>query len=149
MAAVFAGLLDLALDVRARLLDDLFDARRVDAAVLDQAGQGEARDLAAHGVEAAEHDGVGRVVDDQVDAGGGLEGADVAALAADDAALHVVAGDRHDRDGRLGDGLGGEALDGGGEDLARRGAGVFLRPLLRSGARGGWRPRGSRPRPAA
>ncbi len=123
---LFAGLLELVLDVLARLLDDLFDARRVDAAVRHEAGQGEARDLAADAVEGREHDGVRRVVDDQVDAGGVLEGADVAALAADDAALHVLGGDRHDRDGRFGDGLGGDALHRGGEDLAGLGAGVLL-----------------------
>ena len=60
------------------------------------------RDLPAHAVEAGQHDRAGRVVDDEVDAGEGLEHADVAALAADDPALHVVGGELHDRDGRLG-----------------------------------------------
>ena len=49
-----------------------------------------AGDLAAHAVEAGQDDRVRRVVDDEVDAGEVLERADVAALAADDAALHVV-----------------------------------------------------------
>ena len=47
-------------------------------------------DLAADRVEAAEQHRLGGVVDDQVDPGDLLEGADVAALAADDPALHVV-----------------------------------------------------------
>ena len=47
-------------------------------------------DLAPHRVEAGDDHRLGRVVDDQVDAGRRLERADVAALAADDAALHVV-----------------------------------------------------------
>ena len=50
-------------------------------------------DLAANVVEGADDDHPGRIVDDDVHAGGLLEGADVAAFAADDAALHVVAGD--------------------------------------------------------
>ena len=50
----------------------------------------QAGDLAADAVEAGEDDGVRRVVDDDVDAGEVLERADVAAFAADDAALHVV-----------------------------------------------------------
>ena len=48
------------------------------------------RDLAPHAVEARQDDRVRRVVDDEVDAGEVLQRADVAALAADDAALHVV-----------------------------------------------------------
>ena len=47
-------------------------------------------DLAAHAVEAREDDRAGRVVDDEVDPGELLQGADVASLAADDPALHVV-----------------------------------------------------------
>ena len=47
-----------------------------------------------------------------------LEGADVAAFAADDPALHVVAGDIDGADGGVGGVLGGVALDGGGQDLA-------------------------------
>ena len=52
--------------------------------------QRQLRDLAADPVERREHDRLRRVVDDEVDAGEVLERADVAALAADDAALHVV-----------------------------------------------------------
>ena len=54
-------------------------------------------DLAADRVEAADEHRLGRVIDDQVDARGLLQGADVAALAADDAALHLVRRDGHDR----------------------------------------------------
>ena len=72
------------------LVVGLLDPRRVDAPVLQQLLERHARDLAAHAVEAGEDDRVGRVVDDEVDAGEVLQRADVAALAADDAALHVV-----------------------------------------------------------
>ena len=65
--------------------------------------QREAGDFAADHVEGADDDHAGRVVDDHVHAGGLLEGADVAALAADDPALHLVVGDAH----RAGGGLGG------------------------------------------
>ncbi len=83
-------------------------------------------DLAAHAVEAREHDGFGSVVDDEVDAGQVLEGADVAALAADDATLHVVGRQRHDRDGRLGDVVGGGPLDRDRQDVARPAVGFAL-----------------------
>ena len=73
-------LLHLGLD----LLDDLFDAGRVDAAVGDQPLDRLAGDLAAQRIEARKDDRARRVVDDQLDAGRGLERADVAPLAADD-----------------------------------------------------------------
>src|SRR2546423_1504253 len=81
---------DAGVHVSLRLLHDLFDATGVDAAVGDQALERQAADLTAHRLEAGYDDGVGRVVDDDVDAGGGLECADVAALAADDPAFHFV-----------------------------------------------------------
>ena len=55
------------------------------------------RDLAAVGIVGGDQHGLRRVVHDEVDAGVQLERADVAALAADDAALHVVAGQVHHR----------------------------------------------------
>ena len=79
------------------LLDDFFDARRMDAAVGDQPLDRLLGDLAAVGIEAGQDDRARRVVDDQVDAGGELERADVAALAADDAPLEIVARQVDDR----------------------------------------------------
>ena len=117
-------------DVLPRLGDDLFDARRVDAPVEDQLGQRDAGDFAPDRVEAGEDDGVGRVVDDQVYAGGALQRADVAALAPDDAALHLVVGQRHDRDGDIRDLVGGAALDGQRDDLARSGLSLLARDGL-------------------
>jgi hypothetical protein len=90
-----------ALDLGLRLDDDLFDAGRVDAPVGDELLEREPGDLAAHGVEARDDDGLGGVVDDEVGAGGLLQGANVAALAADDAALHLVVGQVHRGDGAL------------------------------------------------
>ena len=99
------------------LLDDFLDARRMDAAVGDQPLDRLLRDLAAVRIEAGEDDRAGRVVDDQIDAGGELERADVAPLAADDAALEIVARQIDDRDRRLDRVLGGAALDGFGDVL--------------------------------
>ena len=109
---LLAGLLDLLGHIRLGLVEHLLDARGMDAAVLDEALERDAADLAADRVEAREDDCLRRVVDDQVDAGELLEGADVAALAADDAALHVVAGDVNDRHGGLGGVVGRDTLDG-------------------------------------
>ena len=76
-------------------------------------------DLAANHVEAADDDHAGRVVDDHVDAGRLLERADVAALAADDPALHLVAGDVDRAGGRLGGVGGGKPLHRGQQHLPR------------------------------
>ena len=51
-------------------------------------------------------------------------------FAADDAALHVVRGQVDDRDGRLGDVVGGRALDAEREDVARPAVGLSSRLLL-------------------
>ena len=101
------------------LLDDLLDPGGVDAAVLDQLLQRDLGDLAADAVEAGDDHHAGRVVDDHVDAGGLLEGADVPPLAADDPPLHLVAGDVDRADGDLGGVRRGVALDGRRQDLAR------------------------------
>ena len=87
-----AGLAHDEVDLGARLGDDLLDAAGVDPAVGDELG--ERRSGRPRGGPGRSRDRTtvsGRVVDDQVDAGGLLEGADVAALAADDPALHLVA----------------------------------------------------------
>jgi hypothetical protein len=88
--------LDGALDLVAGLVEVLLDLRRVDAAVLNEPLQGEPRHLAPHGVEARHHDGLGRVVDDEVAARDLLEGANVTALAPDDAPLELVVRERTD-----------------------------------------------------
>ena len=89
----------------------------MDAAVGDQGLDGEAGDLAADAVEGRQHDRLGRVVDDDVDARQVLEGADVSALAADDPALEVVGGELDDRDRCLGGVPGGGALDRDRQDV--------------------------------
>src|SRR5262249_14888749 len=107
----FPFLADALPELRADLLDDLLDARRVDAAVDDELLESLARDLPAQRLEGADDDRLGRVVDDQVDARRRLERPDVATLAADDAALQGVGRKLHDRHRRLADRVGGQALD--------------------------------------
>src|SRR4029453_299809 len=129
-AGVLAGPAHLPLDLLLGPFVGLLDAGRMDAAVGDQLLQGEAADLAPDRVEAGQQDRPGGGVDDQVDAGARLEGTDVAALAADDAALHVVGGQGEDRHRRLRGLLGGDPLDGQGDDLAGTAIGLLARLLL-------------------
>ena len=91
----------------------------MDAAVGDEPLDRLFRDLAAIRIEAREDDRARRVVDDEIDAGRLLERADVASLAADDAPLQIVARQIHDRHRGLRGVLGGAALDGLGDVLAR------------------------------
>ena len=83
----------------------------MDAAVGNEPLDRQLGDLAAVGIEAGQDDRARRVVDDEIDAGGVFEGADVAAFAADDAALQVVARQIDDRHRGLDRVLGGAALD--------------------------------------
>src|SRR5262245_34861033 len=101
----------------------------MDAAVLDELGERQVGGLAADVVEGADDDDAGRVVDDDVNAGGLLEGADVATFAADDPALHVVRRDIDGADGGVGGVLGGVALDGRGQNLTRLLIGLRLEKL--------------------
>ena len=110
--------LDGVLHLAAGLLHHVLDAGGMDAAVDDELLQSHAGHFAADGVKAGNGDGFGGVVDDQIDAGDGLEGADVAALAANDAALHIVVGQGDHGNGGFGRVIGGTALNGGGDDLA-------------------------------
>ena len=125
-----AGFANDAVDVALGFGDRLFDPRGMNAPVRDEAAEREAADFAAHRVEAGDGDDIGRVVDDQVAAERGFEGADVATLASDDAALHLVGRDLHDGDGGFGRDLGGDALNGGSDDLAGAFFGLVLGLLL-------------------
>ncbi len=96
------------------------------AAVGHERLEGLAGDGPADGVEAGHGDHARRVVDEDVHARGPLQGPDVAALAPDDAPLHVVRGDPHRADRRVDDVLGRVPLDGLEGDLAAPLAGLGL-----------------------
>ena len=114
------------LQLAAALLHSLLNAGGVDAAVGNQALQRHAGHLTAGLVEAGQGDGFGGVVDDQVHAGGGFQGADVAALAADDAALHLVVGQGNHAHGGLAGMVGGTPGDGLADHLAGHGVALVL-----------------------
>ena len=72
------------------LADNVLDPARLNAAVADQRFQRLPRDFAADWIEAGYRNRFRRVVDDQIDAGRLFDRLDVAALAADDPALHFL-----------------------------------------------------------
>src|SRR5256885_9207071 len=94
------------------LFRSLLDAGGMDAAVLHQALEGDPGDLAADRIEAGEDDRFRRVVDDEIDAGGQLERADVASFASDDAALHFLVREVDDGDGVFRDVVRRHSLNG-------------------------------------
>ena len=122
---LFARFEDHAVDLVARLLDFLLDAGGMDAPVRHQFAQRHAGNLAANGVEAADDDGFGRIVHDEIDAHGLFDGADVAPLTTDDAPLHFVGGEIDAADGVFGDMLAGDALNRHGDDLAGTAVGLI------------------------
>ena len=122
-----ALLADFLVGLVLHLLNDFFDARGVDPAVGNQPLDRLLRDLAPIRIESREDDRAGRVVDDQIDAGGEFERADVAALTADDPAFEVVARQVDHRHGRLDGVLGGAALNGFGDVLLGFAAGRLAR----------------------
>src|SRR5579862_36252 len=127
---LLAGLPHDLFQLRLRLVVRLLDPRRMDPAVLDELRQRQARDLAAEPVEGRQHNRVRRVIDDEVDAGEVLERADVATLAADDAALHVVGRDLDHGDRRLCRVARGDALQRVGDEVPRPPLRLCTRLLL-------------------
>ncbi len=89
-AGALADLHDLLFEVLFRLGNDLLDPSRMDAAVLHQLVQCQARHFAADGVEATENDGAGGVVHHDLHASGFFQSADVPAFTTDDAALQFI-----------------------------------------------------------
>ena len=71
----------------AHLCDNFLDACGVYSSVGDELMQRQTCYLAAHGVEAAENDSLGSIIDNDFNACSGLDGADVASFATDDASL--------------------------------------------------------------
>src|SRR5436305_2845022 len=127
---LLTDLSDPVLDLRPRLVVGLLDARRMDPAVLQERLERQPSDLATDAVESGQNHRTRRVVDDEVDAGEGLERADVASLAADDPALQVVRVERHRGHGRLGGMAAGDTLLLRRQDAARLPVGVTAGRLV-------------------
>ena len=117
----------------AALFHRLLDAGGVDTAIADQTLQRHAGHLAAGLVKGGQGDGFRGIIDDQIHAGSGLQCADVAALAADDAALHLIAGQRYHADGGLAAMVGSAAADGLSDEVAGDVIAVFLQVGLVGG----------------
>ena len=112
-----ASLQNLFFDLLRGLGHDFFNARGVDAAIRDELVKAEPRDLSSHGVEAADDDGFGGVIHNELNASGCFQSPDVSTLTANNAAFDVVASDVKDRNAVLDGVLRGHPLDGLDHDL--------------------------------
>ena len=110
--------LDGGVDLLLSLGDHFLDARRVDAPVGNELFKSKTRHLAANGVKARYGYRFGRIVDDKITACQRFYAADIAALAADDASLHLVVGEWYDGYGDFACMVCRAALDSRNDDLA-------------------------------
>src|SRR5271166_1829751 len=106
-----AGFADRLFNFLLGFAHNLLDAPRMDSAVRDQPFERDAGDLAANRIVTGNDERLGSIIDDDIDAGGSFDRADVAPLPADDAAFHVVRGKRKHCDGTLDYPFAGEPFD--------------------------------------
>jgi hypothetical protein len=81
---------------------DFFDAAWLNAAIFDEGFHRPASDFAADRVKAADRDHFRRIIDHEIDTQGLFKNPDVAAFAADDAALEFIGRKRNDGNGPFG-----------------------------------------------
>ena len=108
---------DFLFDLLTHLGDDLLNACRVNATILYQLMQGKACHLTAHGIEATQHDGLGGIINDDLNPCSCFEGTDITTFTTDDTALDLVTLDVEDGDGVLNGRLRSQTLDGLHDDL--------------------------------
>ena len=101
---------DLLFDLFLYLIDNLFDAGRVNASVLNEPLERSLGNHLADRVEAADHHRFGCVVNNDIHPSQGFQSTDVAAFAPDDAALHLLVRQAHRRHRDFGGHFSGDAL---------------------------------------
>ena len=97
----------------------LFDAGRVNAAVSDEVFHGNAANLATNGIEARNGNALRGIVDEQIHARKLLEATNIAALAANDAALQIIGRNMNGFHRSFSRMIGSNALNGEAQDLTR------------------------------
>ena len=106
----FTLLFDGVLNLSASLFHHVLNAGWMNSSVGNKLFKGQTGNLSANRLEAGKGDGFGGVIDNKINAGGGFNGTDVPSLTADYAALHIVVGQRHNRNSCFGGMVGCTAL---------------------------------------
>ena len=122
----FTGLLDGGFHFAAGFFNHFLDSGGMNPSVGDEFFQSQTGNFTADGIEAGDANGFGRIVNDEVCAGEGFDGADVPSFTTDDASLHFLAGQVDDGDGDFGYMVCGTSLDGKSDDFACLIIGNFL-----------------------
>ena len=112
-----ARLFDSSLYLTARFVNGFLNAGRMDAPVCNKLFQRYARNFTAYRIKAGKCDGFGRVVNDEVNARDCFKRTDITALAADNAAFHLIVRQRNNGNSRFRRMVGCTALNGSGNNL--------------------------------
>ena len=128
-SGVIAGFHHALVNIVTRLLNHFLNARRMHAAIGHKSLQRFNRNGLAHAVKATNGDHAWRVVNENINAGGALKRANVAALAANDATLQIIRWNFHGANRGVRGGLAAVALHSHKRDLARILARLQLRLL--------------------
>src|SRR5205807_2214114 len=91
---------------------DVFDTSWMDATISQQTLQRQPCDLSANRVKARDNDCFWGIVNDEVDTCSRFEGTNITPFPANDAALHLLARQRHDRDRAFHHVVSSKALNG-------------------------------------
>ena len=130
VGGLLASLADDDVHLGPSLGNDFFDSAGMNAAVTHELHQGHASDLAAHGIEPGQDNGLGCVIDDQIDTGRLLQGPDVPTFATDDPPLHLVVRQMDNGDRVLGCVVRRDTLHRRDDDVARLFVGLLARAAL-------------------
>ena len=94
--SLFTGFTDRLIHFFLRLCHDLFDAGRMDTAILDKTFQRKTRDFTADRIKARQDDSFRSIINDEIDAGQRFDGTDISAFTTNDASLHLFIRKSHD-----------------------------------------------------
>ena len=111
-------------------LHHLLNVGGVDAPVRNQPFQGNPGNLPAHRLKAGDGNGLRRVVNNQIHAGEGFNGADVASFPPNDASFHLIVGQGNHADRHFRHLVRRAPLDGLGDDLSGPGFALLFHPGL-------------------
>ena len=115
----FALLAHHAFNFLLRFFHHFLDSRRMDPSVNDQTFQSDPRNFSSHRVKAGQYNRLRGIVDDQLNSGHRLQGTNIPALSANDAALHLIAWELYYGNGRLRHMIGRTSLNGSHHVLLR------------------------------
>ena len=114
---LFALFLDGCVDFLLCFFHHLFDSGRMNTAVHNELFQCNSGDFSSDRIEAGKNHCLRCVINDQIHAGQGFNGADVSSFTSDDSSLHFIVRQVHHRYGGFCHVVGSASLNGAGDDV--------------------------------